>query len=196
MRRGAMARRFPPPVSRQLDPVYPRANRCGRREIVAPRRYVLVRKVSSMREIFSEALTKAVKAQDKRRTGTLRLITAAIKDRDIAQRGAGKDPLSDDEIRQVLVKMVKQRQESAKIYEDNARAELAAQEREEIAIIEEFLPAQLDEGAVQAACRQVVADTGAQGLRDVGRCMNTLKERYAGQMDFAKASGVVKELLR
>ncbi len=149
-----------------------------------------------MREIFTEALNQAIKAQDKRRMGTLRLITAAIKDRDIAQRGAGKDPLADDEIRQVLTKMVKQRQESAKIYEDNGRAELAAQEREEIAIIEEFLPAQLDPNAVEAACRQVVADTNAQGLRDVGRCMSALKERYAGQMDFARASGVVKELLR
>lgn len=149
-----------------------------------------------MREIFTEALNQAIKAQDKRRMGTLRLITAAIKDRDIAQRGAGKDPLTDDEIRQVLTKMVKQRQESAKIYEDNGRAELAAQEREEIAIIEEFLPAQLDPNAVEAACRQVVADTNAQGLRDVGRCMSALKERYAGQMDFARASGVVKELLR
>ncbi|WAJ26228.1 GatB/YqeY domain-containing protein [Antarcticirhabdus aurantiaca] len=149
-----------------------------------------------MREIFTEALNQAIKAQDKLRMGTLRLITAAIKDRDIAQRGAGKDPLTDDEIRQVLTKMVKQRQESAKIYEDNGRAELAAQEREEIAIIEEFLPAQLDPNAVEAACRQVVADTNAQGLRDVGRCMSALKERYAGQMDFARASGVVKELLR
>ncbi|MBD0414608.1 GatB/YqeY domain-containing protein [Oryzicola mucosus] len=149
-----------------------------------------------MREKIAEALKSALKLQDKRRVSTLRLIQAAIQDRDIANRGNGKDPVSDDEILQILTKMVKQRQESARAFEEGARLELAAQEREEIAIIADFLPKQLGEADVRHVCKQVVQDVGAEGLRDMGRCMNVLKDKYAGQMDFARASGIVKDLLQ
>ncbi|MBO0662624.1 GatB/YqeY domain-containing protein [Jiella sp. MQZ9-1] len=149
-----------------------------------------------MREHLTDALNAAVKQQDKRRISTLRLINAAIKDRDIACRTAGRDPVSEEEVLQILVKMIKQREESARTYEDNGRLELAEQEREEIAVIRDLLPAQLDSGEIERACRKVVEDTESKGLRDVGRCMNALKERYSGQMDFGKASTVVKGLLR
>ena len=109
-----------------------------------------------MRQQFSDALKEAMKAGDKRRVSTVRLITSALKDRDIEQRGVGKDPLSDDEILGLLTKMVKQRQESMKIYEDNARPELAEQEREEIAIIMGFMPQQMDDAQVAAAIDAVV----------------------------------------
>ncbi|MBB6464364.1 GatB/YqeY domain-containing protein [Aminobacter carboxidus] len=149
-----------------------------------------------MRETLAEALKTALKTGDKRRTSTLRLIQAAIQDRDIAHRGAGKDPVTDEEILQILTKMVKQRQESAKAFEEGSRLELAAQERDEIVIISDFLPRQMEEGAVRDAAQKVIADVGADGLRDMGRCMNALKERYPGQMDFGKASGIVKDLLQ
>ncbi len=149
-----------------------------------------------MRETIATALKTAQKTQDKRRVSTLRLIQAAIQDRDIINRGSGKDPVSADEILQILQKMVKQRQESAKAFEEGNRLELAAQERDEIAIINDFLPKQMDEKAVQDACQQVIAEIGADGLRDMGRCMNALKDKFPGQMDFGKASGVVKEMLK
>ncbi len=149
-----------------------------------------------MRDMLTAALKNAVKAKDTRRISTIRLILAAIKDRDIANRGAGKDPVSDEEVLQILSKMIKQREESARIYEEAARVELAEQEREEVAVIRSFLPAQLSDEAVQTACRRVVEETGAQGLRDMGKCMNTLKTRFSGQMDFSKASGMVKEMLK
>lgn len=149
-----------------------------------------------MREQIAQALKSSQKAQDKRSTSTLRLINAAIQDRDIANRGAGKDPVSDEEIMQILAKMVKQREESAKAFEEGNRLELAAQERDEIAIIRGFMPKQLGEDDVKQACQQVIHEVGADGLRDMGRCMNALKEKYAGQMDFSKASGVVKGMLQ
>lgn len=149
-----------------------------------------------MREKITLALKTALKAQDKRRTATLRLIQAAIHDRDIAHRGAGKDPVSDDEIVQILAKMVKQREDSARIYQEAGRVDLATQEREEIEIIKDFLPRQLDAEGVKHACEGVIRDIGADGLRDMGRCMAVLKEKFPGQMDFGKASGVVKELLK
>jgi uncharacterized protein YqeY len=149
-----------------------------------------------MRAAIAEALKASLKAQDKRRTSTLRLINAAIQDRDIANRGAGKDPVNDEEILQILMKMVRQRDESAVAFEQGNRLELAEQERQEIAIIREFLPKQLGEEDVQCACRQVIDEVGAGGLRDMGRCMNALKEKYPGKMDFGKASGIVKNLLQ
>ncbi|MEJ6783798.1 GatB/YqeY domain-containing protein [Aminobacter sp. Piv2-1] len=149
-----------------------------------------------MREMLAQALKTAMKAGDKRRTSTLRLIQAAIHDRDIVQRGAGKEPVSDEEILQILTKMVKQRQESAKAFEDGNRLELAAQEREESVIISEFLPKQMGEDEVREAAKKAIAEVGAEGLRDMGRAMAALKERYPGQMDFGKASGIVKELLQ
>ncbi|MEI5677791.1 MULTISPECIES: GatB/YqeY domain-containing protein [unclassified Mesorhizobium] len=149
-----------------------------------------------MREIIAQALKTALKAQDKRRTSTLRLINAAIQDRDIAHRGVGKDPVSDEEIMLILAKMVKQREESAKAFEEGNRLELAAQERDEIEIIRDFMPKQLGDEDVKKACQAVIDEVGADGLRDMGRCMNALKDKYAGKMDFSKASGIVKTMLQ
>jgi uncharacterized protein YqeY len=148
-----------------------------------------------MRAAITNALKDAMKAGDKTRTSTLRLVNAAIKDKDILNRGSGRDAASDDEIVQILGKMTKQREESAKIYEDNARPELAAKEREEIAIIAGFLPVQMDEAGMEQAVAATIADLGAAGMKDMGRVMTALKERHAGQMDFGKANGVVKRLL-
>jgi uncharacterized protein YqeY len=150
----------------------------------------------NMREKLAADLKDAMKAGDKRRLSTIRLVQAAIKDRDIANRGAGKDPVQDEEILQILAKMVKQREESARIYEEANRLELAEQEREEIEVIKSFLPQQLGDGEVRNICQKMIAEVGADGLRDMGKCMNALKERYPGQMDFSKASGMVKELLK
>ena len=149
-----------------------------------------------MRETIAQALKNALKAQEKLRISTLRLVNAAIQDRDISNRGAGKDPVSDDDILQILAKMVKQREESAKAFEDGGRPELAAQEREEIGIIREYLPKQMDDDAVKQAVADAIAETGAEGLRDMGRVMNLLKERFTGQMDFGKAGGIVKASLQ
>lgn len=149
-----------------------------------------------MREQFANALKEALKAKDNRRTSTVRLIQAAIKDRDIANRGQGKGPAGDDEILQILAKMIKQREESARIYDQGGRPELAEQERQEIDIINTFLPEQFSEEKIREVCVAIIAETGAQGLRDMGKVMNALKERYPGQMDFAKASSLVKELLK
>jgi uncharacterized protein len=149
-----------------------------------------------LRDTFAQALKNAIKGGDKRRTSTLRLILAAITDRDIANRGLGKEPVAEDEILAILGKMVRQREESAKAFEEGGRLELAEQEREEIAIIRDFLPKQLGEAEMRQACQTVIEDIGAGGLRDMGRCMNTLKERYPGAMDFSKASGMVKDMLQ
>lgn len=149
-----------------------------------------------MREQLANTLKDAMRAKDTRRISTVRLIQSAIKDRDIANRGQGKAEAGTDEIMQLLAKMIKQREESAKIYADAGRAELAEQERAEIAIIDEFLPEQLSDDEVRAACAAVVAELGASGLRDMGKCVTALKERYAGQMDFAKASAILKDLLK
>jgi uncharacterized protein len=148
-----------------------------------------------MREQFNEQMKEAMKAGDKRRVATLRMVTAALKDRDIEARGQGKGPLTDDDILGLLQKMVKQRQESLGIYEQAGRTELADQEREEIEIIRSFMPKQMDDAEVAAAIKTVMAETGAQSVKDMGKVMAVMKERYAGQMDFAKASGTVKGLL-
>ncbi len=149
-----------------------------------------------MRDRLKEMLTTAMKAGDKRRVGTIRLILAAIKDRDIANRSDGSsDPVSDEEILAILQKMVKQRRESMVLYEEGGRMELAAQEEEEIAIIQEFLPQQISADEMKAAVDAVVAETGAASLKDMGGVMAVLKERFAGQMDFAKAASQVKGLL-
>lgn len=149
-----------------------------------------------IRETLTTAMKDAMKAKDNLRLSTVRLILTAIKDRDIANRGAGKDSVSDDEILQILTKMIKQREESAKMYDEGDRAELAAQERAEIDVIRGFMPKQLEDEEVRAIITALIAETGAQGLRDMGKVISVLKERYPGQLDFAKASGVVKELLK
>ena len=148
-----------------------------------------------MREAISEALKTAMRAQDKLRVTTLRMVQAAIKDRDIANRGAGKEAASNDDIAQLLAKLVKQREDSAKAFDDGARPELAAQERAEIVIIREFMPKQLGDAEVEAAAREAIAASGAAGPKDMGKVMAALREKYAGQMDFGRASGVVKKLL-
>ena len=153
-----------------------------------------------VREQLKEALTTAMKAGEKRRVATLRLILAAIKDRDIAARSEGKndgagDGVSDEEVLAILQKMIKQRRESITLYQEGGRLELAEQEEQEIAIIEKFLPEQIDADELAAAVAAVVAETGASSLKDMGGVMAQLKERYAGRMDFAKAAGQVKTLL-
>jgi len=148
-----------------------------------------------MLETINAALKEAILAQDKRKMSTLRLILAAIKDRAIAAKTAGEAGLSEDQMLQILAKMVKQRNESAQTYEEAGRLELAEQEREEIVIIKSFLPRQLDEAATREACAKVIEELGASGLRDMGKIMGALKERYAGQMDFGNASKIVKDLL-
>lgn len=148
-----------------------------------------------MRTRLLEGMKDAMKSGEKRKLATMRLINAAIKDRDISARGAGKERVSDDEILAILQKMIKQREESAQVYEDGNRLELAAQEREEIEIIREYLPKQMDADEVRNACAKVVTEVGGEGLRDMGKCMNAIKQRYPGRLDVGQASKVVKELL-
>jgi len=149
-----------------------------------------------LRAEFNEALQAAVKAKNQRRVSTLRLILAAIKDRDIAARGEGNtEGVSDAEIHAILQKMVRQRQDSITHYEAGGRLELAEQEAQEIEIIHEFLPRQMSEDEIDEAARAVVAELNAGGLKDMGRTMAALRERYAGRMDFSKASAAVKALL-
>ena len=139
-------------------------------------------------------MKEAMKAGDKIRVGALRLIMAALKEREIEARGAGKIVSRADELA-LLTKMVKSRQESLAIYQQAGRADLAAQESAEIAVISEFLPKQMDEAAVTAAAKAAIAAAGAASLKDMGKVVAALKERYPGQMDFAKASAIVKALL-
>lgn len=148
-----------------------------------------------MRDQVMDEVKAAMKAGDKARLSTLRLVQSAIKDRDIANRGAGKAAAGDDEILQLLAKMVKQREESAKAFDDGGRPELAAKEREEIAVIRDFMPKQMGDAEAEAAIRAVIAGTNAAGVKDMGKVMAALREKYAGRMDFGKASGVVKGLL-
>lgn len=148
-----------------------------------------------MRQRFTEEMKQAMKDGEKRKLATIRLIMAALKDKDIEARGAGKGPVSDDDVLALLQKMIKQRLESAEIYEQAGRAELAEQEKEEVAIIRTFMPAQMDEEAVKAAIAAAVVETGATGIKEMGKVIGVLKGKYAGQMDFAKASATVKELL-
>lgn len=149
-----------------------------------------------LRPRLNEALTAAMKAKQPRRVSTVRLILAAIKDRDIAARSGGeRDGVNDEEILQILQKMIKQRQDSIAHYEEGGRLELAQQEQEEIDIINEFLPEQLSGDEMSAAIAEVLAETGASGVKDMGRVMAALKERYAGRMNFSEAAAAVKKQL-
>jgi uncharacterized protein YqeY len=149
-----------------------------------------------MRERITTGLKTAMKSQDKPRLATLRLIMAAIKDMDIALRGEGNEAgVSDGEVLNILGKMVKQRRESARAYEEGARLELAEKERAEILVIEEFLPRQLDEAETKAAVDAAVAETGASSIRDMGKVMGILKAKYAGQMDFGRVGPQIKDRL-
>jgi uncharacterized protein YqeY len=148
-----------------------------------------------MRDTINAALQAATKARDARRVSTLRLMAAAIKDRDIAARTAGKEQASDAELLELLAKMIKQREESQKIYAEAGRTELAAQEGEEVAIIREFLPKQLSDADMAKAIDEAIVEAGASSVKDMGKVMGALKSRYAGQMDFGKASAAVKAKL-
>ena len=148
-----------------------------------------------MRDRFTTEMKEAMKAGDKRKLGTVRLIQAALKDKDIEARGAGRGQASDEEILGLLQKMIKQRQESMAIYEENGRPELAQAEREEAAVIQSFLPKQMDEAEIRAAVAAAIAETGAASVKDMGKVVGALRGKHAGRMDFAKASGLVKEML-
>ncbi|MDX5357025.1 MAG: GatB/YqeY domain-containing protein [Rhodobacterales bacterium] len=150
----------------------------------------------SLRERLTTALKEAMKAREADRTSTLRLINAAIKDRDIAARGeGGADGVTDADIMAILGKMVKQRQESARVYEEGGRLELAEKELAEIKVIEEFLPRQLAGSEIGAAIDAAIAEAGASSIRDMGRVMAALKAKYTGQMDFGAVGPMVKDRL-
>ena len=152
----------------------------------------------TLRERINDALKTAMKQKDTVQLSTLRLINAAIKDRDIEARSAseeGASSVGDEDVQAILAKMVKQRRESAKAYEEGGRLELAEQELSEIGVIEAFLPKQLDNAEVAKAVEKAIASTGAESIRDMGRVMGVLKSAYAGQMDFGKAGAMVKDRL-
>ena len=149
-----------------------------------------------LRDDLNLALKSAMKAKEKRSTTTLRLILAAIKDRDIAAREKGNaDSIDDQEVLAILQKMVKQRRESIEIYEKAGREDSAQQEREEIEVIERFLPRAMTETEITEAVSKVIEETGASSVKDMGQVMAQLRALYTGQMDFGKASGLIKERL-
>ena len=148
-----------------------------------------------MRDAISESYKTALKAGDKRRTATLRAVNAAIKDKDIEARGQGKDPLGEQEIVVLLQKMVKQREESLGIYEKAGREDLAVVEREEIAILNEFLPQGLSEAEIEAAIIDAIKKTGAEGGKDMGKVVASLKADFPGRIDFGKASAKIRTAL-
>jgi uncharacterized protein YqeY len=148
-----------------------------------------------LRERFTADMKEAMKAGEKGKLGAIRLIQAALKDKDIEARGNGKEPLSDEEILALLQKMVKQRQESISMYEQGGRTELAQQEKDEVAVITAYLPQQMDEAETKAAIEAAIAETAAASMKDMGKVVGVLRGKYAGRMDFAKASGLVKDML-
>ena len=149
-----------------------------------------------LREQLNEAMKGAMRARDTAALGTIRLILAKLKDVDIAARTeASREGVADDKILSMMQGMIKQRNESIALYEKGNRADLADKEKAEIAVIERFLPKQMDEAAVEAAVKEAVASSGAKSIKDMGGVMAALKTKYAGQMDFAKASAVVKKTL-
>ena len=147
-----------------------------------------------MREQLPTLMKEAMKAGQKQRLGAIRLIQAAMKDREIEARGLGKEMTEEDE-QAVLRKMLKQRQDSIIAYEGAGREELAAQERAEVAVLQEFLPQQMDEAGTRAAIAAAISETGAAGPKDMGKVIAAVKAKHAGQIDFGKASGIVKEML-
>lgn len=149
-----------------------------------------------LREKLNEAMKDAMRARDQAALGTIRLILAKLKDTDIASRTeASREGVADDKILSMLQGMIKQRNESIVLYEKGNRADLADKEKAEIAVIERFLPQQMGEAAVEAAVKDAIAASGAKSIKDMGGVMAALKTKYAGQMDFAKASAVVKKTL-
>jgi uncharacterized protein len=148
-----------------------------------------------LRDDINTALKEAMKAGDARRVSTLRLVNAGFKNADIEARGQSKGPLGEDDMLALLQKMIKQRQESVELYDKGGRPELAQQERDEIAIIAAYLPKQMSEDEVKTAISAAIAETGAAGMKDMGKVIAALKGKFAGKMDFAKASGLVKGML-
>jgi uncharacterized protein YqeY len=148
-----------------------------------------------LRDAINTALKDAMKRRDERRVSTLRLINAAIKNADLEAGGHGKEPLNEAELLSLFQKMIKQRQESADLYDKGGRAELAGQERAEIDIIASYLPKQMSDAEAGAAISAILHEINAQTMKDMGRAMTALRERFAGQMDFGKASAKIKELL-
>src|SRR5438874_12880454 len=148
-----------------------------------------------LRDDITNAVKDAMRAKDERRLSTLRMVNSTIKNADIAARGEGNPPLSDADLLGVFQKMIKQRQEAVELYDKGGRAELAAQEREEIAIISAYLPKQMSEADVKTAIAAAIAETNAAGIKDMGKVIGALKAKYTGQMDFGKASGMVKAAL-
>lgn len=151
--------------------------------------------MTSLRERFSGDLKEAMKAGEKGKVGAIRLIQAALKEKDIEARGAGKGEATDEEILGVLQKMIKQRQESIAIYDANGRPELAEGERQEVAVISAYLPKQMSDDEVRAAIDKAIAETGATAVKDMGKVIGVLRGAYAGQMDFGKVSPMVKAAL-
>jgi uncharacterized protein len=149
-----------------------------------------------LREAFAERLKTAMKARDQRAVSTVRLMLAGLKERDVAARGEGNTAgLADAEILRLLQGMIKQRRESIALYEQGSRPDLAQQEAEEIAVIETFLPRQMSEDEIWAAARAAIAETGAGGMRDMGKVMGALRARHAGVIDLGRAGAIVKQLL-
>ena len=148
-----------------------------------------------LRDNINNAMKDAMKARDERRVSTLRMMNAAIKNADIEARGQGKEPLNEADLMSLFQKMIKQRQESADLYDKGARPELAAAERGEIEIITAYLPQQMSDAEAGSAISAVLQEINAETMKDMGRAMAALKERFAGKMDFGKASGKIKELL-
>jgi len=148
-----------------------------------------------LRDNINNAMKDAMKARDERRVSTLRMMNAAIKNADIEARGQGKEPLNEADLMSLFQKMIKKRQESADLYDKGARPELAAAERGEIEIITAYLPKQMSDAEAGSAISSLLQEINAETMKDMGRAMAALKERFAGKMDFGKASGKIKELL-
>jgi len=148
-----------------------------------------------LRDDINKALTAAMKAKNERAVSTLRMVNSALKNADIEARGSGKPPLGDAELMSLLQKMIKQRQESVLLYDKGNRADLVKQEQEEIAIIQGYLPKQMSEAELAAAIDAAIEETGAAGMKDMGKVIGALRGKYAGQMDMGKASAAVKAKL-
>ncbi|MEH6630745.1 MAG: GatB/YqeY domain-containing protein [Halopseudomonas aestusnigri] len=148
-----------------------------------------------LRNSLNDTLKDAMRNKDKQATSTLRLILAALKDRDIAARGEGRDPIGDDDVLEMLQKMIRQRRDSIEMYEKAGRTELAEREQSEIGVIEGFLPKQMSAEEVEQIVADLIVELGADSIKDMGKVMGALKGKYAGKMDFGKASAAVKTKL-
>ena len=148
-----------------------------------------------LREDLQNALKEAMKAHDMATVAAVRLIIAGQKEKDVEARGKGQKEASDADLMSMMQTMIKQRKESVEIYENAGRPELAEKEKSEIAVIEKFLPKQMSDDEIVEAIKAIVAETGAESMKDMGKVMGGLRAKYAGQMDFGKASGLIKTIL-